>query len=62
MRWYREHGYQFLVLTDHNFLASATYEIKGDEGYVRARVIGSNGRMAWAQPTVVPGRAASGRD
>ena len=22
MRWYREHGYQFLVLTDHNFLTS----------------------------------------
>ncbi len=21
-RWYREHGYQFLVLTDHNFLTS----------------------------------------
>ena len=20
VRWYREHGYQFLVLTDHNFL------------------------------------------
>lgn len=22
-RWYREHGYQFLVLTDHNYLTSA---------------------------------------
>ena len=22
MRWYREHGYQFLVLTDHNFVTS----------------------------------------
>jgi hypothetical protein len=22
VRWYREHGYQFLVLTDHNFLTS----------------------------------------
>src|SRR5688572_27388694 len=21
-RWYREHGYQFLVLTDHNYLTS----------------------------------------
>jgi hypothetical protein len=33
--------------------AAATYEIKGDEGYVRARVLESNGRMAWAQPIVV---------
>src|SRR5688500_5018019 len=22
VRWYREHGYRFLVLTDHNFLTS----------------------------------------
>ena len=22
--WYREHGYQFLVLTDHNLLTSST--------------------------------------
>src|SRR5687767_15869787 len=22
VRWYREHGYQFLVLTDHNFVTS----------------------------------------
>ena len=24
VRWYREHGYHFLVLTDHNFLTSVT--------------------------------------
>ena len=24
VRWYREHGYQFLVLTDHNFLTAST--------------------------------------
>lgn len=28
----------------------ATYEIRGDEGYVRARVLESSGRMAWMQP------------
>jgi hypothetical protein len=28
----------------------ATYEIQGTEGYVRARVTDSNGRMAWLQP------------
>jgi len=32
---------------------AATYEIRGNEGYVRARVLESNGRMAWAQPIMV---------
>jgi hypothetical protein len=32
---------------------TATYDIKGDEGYVRARVLESNGRLAWCQPVVV---------
>jgi hypothetical protein len=31
----------------------ATYAIKGDEGYVRARVVESNGHMAWTQPVVI---------
>jgi hypothetical protein len=31
----------------------ATYDMRGDEGYVRARVVESNGRMAWCQPMVV---------
>ena len=29
---------------------SACYSIRGDERYVRAKVIDSNGRMAWTQP------------
>jgi len=33
--------------------ALATYDIRGDEGYVRARVLESNGRMAWCQPVFV---------
>jgi predicted metal-dependent phosphoesterase TrpH len=33
--------------------ASAAYVIKGDEGYVRARITDSNGRMAWTQPIMV---------
>src|SRR5262245_4506047 len=33
--------------------ASATYDIRGDEGYVRARGLESNGRMAWCQPVFV---------
>ena len=35
---------------------TATYEIRGDEGYVRARVLESNGRMAWVQPVMVSSR------
>ena len=38
---------------------SATYSFKGDEGYVRAKVTESNGRMAWVQPVAVPNRTSS---
>jgi hypothetical protein len=31
----------------------ATYTFKGDEGYVRAKVIESNGKVAWIQPVPV---------
>ena len=31
---------------------AATYELSGDERYVRARVLESNGRMAWSQPLI----------
>jgi hypothetical protein len=33
--------------------SAATYAIKGDEGYVRAKVIESNGAVAWTQPLAV---------
>jgi len=33
-----------------------TYEIRGDEGYVRAKVIDSNGLIAWTQPVMVPSK------
>lgn len=32
---------------------AATYRFTGDEGYVRAKVIESNGQLAWCQPVVV---------
>jgi hypothetical protein len=32
---------------------AATYRIRGDEGYVRAKVIESNGKTAWTQPVFV---------
>jgi hypothetical protein len=38
-----------------SFEPTASYTFKGDEGYVRARVIESNGLMAWTQPAVVGG-------
>lgn len=38
---------------------AATYTFKGDEGYVRAKVIESNGRMAWVQPVSVATRSSS---
>jgi hypothetical protein len=35
---------------------SASYAIKGDEGYVRARITNSNGGLAWTQPVFTDGR------
>ena len=35
------------------FDTPASYDIRGDEGYVRARVLESNGQMAWVQPVLV---------
>jgi len=32
----------------------ATYTIKGSEGYVRAKIHESNGKMAWTQPVMLP--------
>jgi hypothetical protein len=32
---------------------AAIYQLRGDEGYVRARVLESNGRMAWCQPLIL---------
>ncbi len=37
---------------------SATYQFTGTEGYVRARVVESNGRQAWIQPVVVAQRVS----
>jgi len=36
----------------------AVYDIRGDEGYIRARVLESNGQLAWCQPTMVQPRSA----
>ena len=45
-------GKQGKVLSEANGL-TAIYTFKGDEGYVRAKIIESNGRYAWVQPVPV---------
>jgi hypothetical protein len=30
----------------------AVYRFQGDEGYVRARILESNGKVAWTQPVM----------
>ncbi|MEO5819894.1 MAG: CehA/McbA family metallohydrolase [Vicinamibacteraceae bacterium] len=37
---------------------TATYTFTGDEGYVRAKVLESNGRAAWVQPVTVARKTA----
>ena len=37
---------------------TATYTFTGDEGYVRAKVLESNGRVAWVQPVKVAQKTA----
>jgi hypothetical protein len=37
---------------------TATYTFTGDEGYVRAKVLESNGRVAWVQPVQVARKSA----
>ncbi|MBT5467221.1 MAG: hypothetical protein HOK42_12410, partial [Candidatus Marinimicrobia bacterium] len=43
-------GGKTLYQTDKN---PAVYEIKGNELYVRAKVVDSNGQVAWTQPVFV---------
>jgi hypothetical protein len=33
--------------------STASYTFKGDERYVRAKVLESNGKIAWVQPVAV---------
>lgn len=41
------------------FANPAVYEIKGGEGYVRAKIIESNGKFAWTQPVTAANRRAA---
>ena len=40
--------------------SEGSYDITGTEGYVRARVLESNGRTAWIQPIMLTATASSG--
>ena len=42
-------------ILDERTSLPARYSVRGDEGYVRAKVIESNGRLAWTQPRAVGG-------
>ncbi len=44
------------VVLKESIEPTATYRFTGAEGYVRARVIESNGQMAWGQPVVINAR------
>lgn len=39
--------------------STAVYDIRGDEGYLRARVLESNGSVAWCQPILVQPRPSA---
>ena len=41
-------------MLDREYGLRASYDIRGNEGYVRARVLGSDGSRAWTQPIFVP--------
>jgi hypothetical protein len=41
------------VVLQDNTATPAVYAIKGNEGYIRARICDSNGNMAWTQPVFI---------
>ena len=49
-------GKQGAILSEA-IVSPATYTFKGDESYVRAKVIESNGKLAWVQPVPAGGSA-----
>lgn len=54
---YAKYRIQFVgrhgAVLDEALDSPATYRIRGDEGYVRVRVLESNGRIAWCQPAML---------
>ena len=54
---YSKYRIQFIghggKLLQESLASPATYTFRGDEGYVRSRIVESNGLMAWTQPVRV---------
>lgn len=46
-------------LLHEDLTGSASYRVKGDEGYVRVKVLESNGKTAWTQPVMISHRRVS---
>ena len=44
------------VVLEEAIDSPASYTFKGNEGYVRARILDSNGGIAWCQPSLVAAR------
>lgn len=61
LRVVEQHGARFRIqfigshgrVLQETHASSGRYTIRGDEGYVRAKVIDSNGKVAWMQPLFV---------
>jgi hypothetical protein len=49
IRFIGRHGKILAEMPD----SSASYRIRGDEGYVRVKVLESNGKAAWTQPVMI---------
>ena len=56
--WHMAYDTEFVTrggrVLDREYGLRASYDVRGDEGYVRARVLGSDGSRAWTQPIFVP--------
>ena len=52
--WHMAYDTEFVTrggrVLDREYGLRASYDVRGDEGYVRARVLGSDGTRAWTQP------------
>ena len=56
--WHMAYDTEFVTrggrVLDREYGLRASYDVRGDEGYVRARVLGSDGSRAWTQPLFLP--------
>jgi hypothetical protein len=54
---YSKYRIQFIgsggKILQESLAPDAAYKIKGSEGYVRAKILESNGKIAWTQPVIL---------